>query len=292
MRSGRAAALGVGGRGRAWDRGAPRQRIRDVALSRPRVGPSRARVTLEREGWQVGKQRVNIRDALEGLQRCERIAPGSGNVVPAVDANPRRDTGFVHDQMLDGRRVPHRDRDRSVESRERDPGVRRSAVGTMRRQALDKAARRRGLTVGDGTGPACAALDDRFWRGGVKPDCARPRKPIDNGPIESLNVRLRDEFVNVDEAGAMPDLRDNLGAGQDDDSHRRPHGSLGRWTPGGRAATPARLPLGSGRPLAQNFPANGKTPPARRIGRPHAVPVPVPVIDGNERRQRPPFARR
>jgi hypothetical protein len=64
----------------AWDQSALRQRIRDIALSRPRFGYLRVLVMLKREGWQVGKKRVYRLYRLEGLQlhmkvkRHKRIA--------------------------------------------------------------------------------------------------------------------------------------------------------------------------------------------------------------------------
>ena len=64
----------------ARDQSALRQRIRDIAMSRPRFGYLRVLVMLQREGWQVGKKRVYRLYRLEGLQlrmkvkRRKRIA--------------------------------------------------------------------------------------------------------------------------------------------------------------------------------------------------------------------------
>ena len=43
-----------------------RQRIRDIAMSRPRFGHLRVLLMLKREGWQVGKKRVYRLYRLEG----------------------------------------------------------------------------------------------------------------------------------------------------------------------------------------------------------------------------------
>lgn len=51
----------------ARDQNALRQRIRDIAMSRPRFGYLRVLVMLKREGWQVGKKRVYRLYCLEGL---------------------------------------------------------------------------------------------------------------------------------------------------------------------------------------------------------------------------------
>ena len=95
---------------RARDHSALRQRIRDIALSRPRFGYLRVLVMLKREGWAVGKKRVYRLYRLEGLQlrmkvrRRKRIALLRGKVVPATGANQHWSMDFVQDQMLDGRK--------------------------------------------------------------------------------------------------------------------------------------------------------------------------------------------
>lgn len=70
----------------ARDQSALRQRIRDIAMSRPRFGYLRVLVMLKREGWAVGKKRVYRLYRLEGLQlrmkvkRRKRIALLRGRV--------------------------------------------------------------------------------------------------------------------------------------------------------------------------------------------------------------------
>jgi putative transposase len=52
-----------------------------------------------------------------------------------------------------------------------------------------------------------------------------------NGLIESFKVRLRDEFLNVNELNTLHDARWKLKAWQDDYNRHDPHGSLGNLTP-------------------------------------------------------------
>jgi len=75
------------------------------------------------------------------------------------------------------------------------------------------------------------ALDEWAYKRGVKLVYTRPGRPTENGLIESLNGRLRDEFLNVYEFITMHDAREKLRAWQDDYNHRRPHESLGHLTP-------------------------------------------------------------
>lgn len=91
------------------DQSGLRQRIRDIAMSRPRFGYPRVLVMLKREGWQVGKTRVYRLNRLEGLQlrmkvrRRKRIALLRGKPQIPTGPNQHWSMDFVHDQMADGR---------------------------------------------------------------------------------------------------------------------------------------------------------------------------------------------
>jgi putative transposase len=225
----------------AADQSALRQRIRDIAMSRPRFGYLRVLVMLKREGWAVGKKRVYRLYRLEGLQlrmkvkRRKRIALLRGRVPKPAAANQHWSMDFVHDQTHDGRKfriltvIDQWSRESvSLEANFRLTG---RCVG----HALDAAAATRGLpksiTVDNGTEFTSKALDEWAWRRGVKLDYTRPGKPTDNGLIDSFNVRLRDEFLNVNEFITMHDVREKLKAWQIDYNDCRPHGSLGNLTP-------------------------------------------------------------
>ena len=225
----------------ARDQSALRQRIRDIAMSRPSFGYLRVLVMLKREGWQVGKKRVYRLYRLEGLQlrmkvrRRKRIALLRGKVAPATGAGQHWSMDFVHDQMLDGRkfRILTVIDQWSRESVSLEVNFR--LTGRCVGKALDLAAQHRALpraiTVDNGTELTSKALDEWAYRRGVKLDYTRPGKPTDNGLIESFNGRLRDEFLNVNEFITMLDVREKLKAWQDDYNHCRPHGSLGNLTP-------------------------------------------------------------
>jgi putative transposase len=83
-------------------------------------------------------------------------------------------------------------------------------------QALDQPAVQRGLpqaiAVDNGTDFTSEALDEWAYKRGVKLDYTQPRKPTDNGLVESFNGRLRDEFLNVNEFITMHDFREKLTA--------------------------------------------------------------------------------
>lgn len=154
----------------ACDQSALRQRIRDIAMSRPRFGDLRVLVMLQREGWAVGKKRAYRLYRPEGLQlrmtvkRRKRIALLRGRPVVPTGPDQQWSMDLVHDQMHDGRKfriltvIDQWSRESvSLEANFRLTG---RCVG----QALDQAAARRGLpraiTVDNDTEFTSKALDE------------------------------------------------------------------------------------------------------------------------------------
>ena len=228
-------------RSQARDQSALRQRIRDIAMNRPRFGYLRVQVMLRREGWHVNKKRVYRLYCLEGLQlrmkvkRRKRIALLRGKVPVSTGPGQHWSMDFVHDQMQDGRRfriltvIDQWSRESvSLEANFRLTG---RCVGNALDQAGGQYGLPKAITVDNGTEFTSKALDEWAYKRGVKLDYTRPGKPTDNGLIESFNGRLRDEFLNANEFITMHDLRTKLGIWQEDYNHRRPHGSLGHLTP-------------------------------------------------------------
>jgi Integrase core domain len=64
-----------------------------------------------------------------------------------------------------------------------------------------------------------------------KLDFTHSGKSTENGHIESLNGRLRDECLNVQQFVSLEHARATLNSWRDDYNHTRPHGSLGHLTP-------------------------------------------------------------
>ncbi len=58
-----------------------------------------------------------------------------------------------------------------------------------------------------------------------------PRKPQQNGFIESFNGKLRDECLNENLFSSLLDAREVLENWQHDYNHQRPHSALGNLTP-------------------------------------------------------------
>ncbi len=87
-----------------------RQRMRELAQTRVRFGYRRLRVLLQREGWEVGKERFYRVYTEEGLALAAEAAVaardgGASRAAAAGDArNDIWSMDFVADQLVDGRR--------------------------------------------------------------------------------------------------------------------------------------------------------------------------------------------
>ena len=191
----------------ARDQSALRLRIREIAMDRPRFGYLRVLVMLKREGWEIGKQRVYRLYRLEGLQlrmkvkRRKRISLQRGRPVPATGPNQNWSMDFVHDQMLDGRAFQVLT---VIDQWSRESVLMEANVALTGQSVVDAlealSARRplpKAITVDHGTEFTSKALDEWAYRRGVALDFIRPGKPVENAFIESFNVRLRDECLNV-----------------------------------------------------------------------------------------------
>lgn len=77
---------------------------------------------------------------------------------------------------------------------------------------------------------------------GVRLNFIAPGKPTQNAIIESLNARIRDEFLNEHAFLTLADARREATLWLRHYNHIRPHGSLGFKTPTEFAVTEGRRP--------------------------------------------------
>jgi putative transposase len=86
-----------------------RQRMRGLALQRPRFGYRRLGALLVREGWKMNHKRVSRLYRLEGLvvrrRRRKRLARGTMAVTRAQRRNERWSMDFVSDCMAGGKTI-------------------------------------------------------------------------------------------------------------------------------------------------------------------------------------------
>jgi putative transposase len=147
----------------------------------------------------------------------------------------RDDMDFVHDQLSNGQvfRILTVIDNWSRQSVLLEVGFRLNGHSVV--EAFNRVARKERLplsiTMDHGTEFTSRALDEWAWQNKVQLDFTRPGKLTDNGLSESLNGRLRDECLNVNEFQTMADAKRIIEAWRVDYNEHRPHGSLGNLTP-------------------------------------------------------------
>jgi transposase InsO family protein len=75
------------------------------------------------------------------------------------------------------------------------------------------------------------ALDAWAYRRGVKLECIRPGKPVENSYAESLNGKLRDECLNTSGFLTLAEARHVVEAWRVQYNQLRPHSSVNNLTP-------------------------------------------------------------
>ncbi len=87
------------------------------------------------------------------------------------------------------------------------------------------------LRVDNGPELAGQAPDVWAYGKGVRLDFIAPGRPTENGPVESLNGKFRDECLNQHWFRDLPEARRLIEARRVDDNHERPHSALGGQAP-------------------------------------------------------------
>ncbi len=217
-----------------------RQRLRDLAYSRPRYGYQRLYILLRREGWQVNHKRVLRIYREEGLavrskKRKKRIARLRVVPPPAKRMNEHWSMDFVSDQLATGQRF------RSLTvidlfSREcLLIEAHRSFPAVKVTEALDKMMITRGqplvITTDNGTEFTSRHFDSWAHQRGIKLDFIAPGCPVQNCYIESFNGKFRDECLNENWFDSLASARLSIEQWRLDYNKNRPHSSLDDLAP-------------------------------------------------------------
>jgi putative transposase len=223
-----------------------RERMRAHAAARPRFGLTRIAVFLRRDGimHNIKKlHRIYKEERLQvpmrkGRKRALRLrqplpVPDSINQVWSLD--------FVSDSLSNGRRY----RVLAVMdqcNREYLNTVAETSIPGLRVvRELEALVRKRGRpkAIISDNGPELTSAAVLAWTEQNKPlewHYIEPGKPQQNGFTESLNGRLRDEFLNQHWFSSIREVQIMLEEWRQDYNNVRPHGSLGFLTPAEFAA--------------------------------------------------------
>lgn len=222
-------------RSRREDDAALRRRLRDLASERRRFGYRRLLILLRREGFEVNHKR------LFRLYREERLTVRKrggrkralGTRAPLglpVGPNERWSLDFTSDVLTDGRRfrvlVVMDDFSRECLALVADS----SLSGRRVARELDRLVELRGLprAIVSDNGTELTSHAILRWQQDrrVGWHYIAPGKPMQNGFVESLIGRLRDECLNEHLFRSLPAARTTLEQWRNDYNAVRPHTSL------------------------------------------------------------------
>lgn len=216
--------------------------MKEIAASRPRYGSPRLYVLLRREGWVVNHKKVHriykeeqlfVRTKKSRRRKfsCElRLPPPVPNLLNQVWT-----MDFVHDQLLDGRKIRCLTLVDKFSRESLKIAVDYRLTSAQVVDALEDVRSTRGLPevicVDNGSEFTSKALEAWAYFKNVKIHFIKPGKPTENGHIESFNGRFRDECLNAHAFLSLSHAQDEIERWRIDYNNWRPHSSIGNLTP-------------------------------------------------------------
>lgn len=222
-----------------------RERLRALAVARPRFGYRRLTILLRREFGAVNHKRVYRLYRQEGLQvrrRARKRVARKDRVAPDVPqrAGEQWAMDFMRDTLADGR--PFRTLN-IVDTCTREClaiAVDTSLPGRRVTRVLDRLEVERGvprmIRMDNGPEFTGQVLDAWAEAKGVRLDFIEPGRPTQNGLLESFNGKFRDECLNQHWFLDLADARRIVERWRVDYNQERPHSALGYQPPAAFAA--------------------------------------------------------
>ena len=218
-----------------------RARLRQIARDHPRWGWKTAYSIVRREGWHVNRKRIQRLWRDEGLRRPQvcrkrrRLGPTLTERLRAHRPNHVWAIDFCFDETADQRRLKMAN---VVDEFTREClaiRVGRSCDADQLIDVLEMLVAERGapdhLRMDNGPEMIAWALRDWCRLSGTTTTYIEPGAPWENPFVESFNGRFRDECLNVEEFGDLPEARVIVEDWRIEYNTFRPHSALGGLTP-------------------------------------------------------------
>ena len=215
-------------------------RLLEHASERPRFGCKRLTTLLCRDGFHVNHKRIYSMYKAHGLtvrrKRRNRASQAPRAALPtAAQLNDCWSMDFLSDALIDGRSLrvfaAIDDFSRRCVSMEFDVALPAERITRVLDQAIESYGKPKRIRTDNGPEFASKAFDAWCYTNGIEHHFIRPGKPVENAYAESLNGRIRDEFLNQHCFRSVHHARD-LGADWHGDYNTtRPHTSLGGRSP-------------------------------------------------------------
>lgn len=218
-----------------------RTRLRELARTHPRWGFKSAHVIVRREGWHVNRKRIQRLWREEGLKRPQicrkrrRLGPTLTERLRATRPNHVWAVDFQFDETADQRRLKMAN---IVDEFTREClaiRVGRSCDADALIDVLEVLMTERGapehLRMDNGPEMIAWALRDWCRLSDTTTTYIEPGAPWENPFVESFNGRFRDECLNIEEFGDLPEARLIVEDWRIEYNTFRPHSALGGLTP-------------------------------------------------------------
>lgn len=217
-----------------------RDRIRELALERPRWGYRRIHVLLQREGWSVNRKRVQRLYREEGLavrrkgrRRRSQAPQPVRTLLHRLDE--RWSLDFISDTLSSGRtfRCLAVIDEFSRECLALHAAHSIPAVAVI--EVLEALRAERGLpgriVCDNGSEFTSRAFDAWAYSRDIKLEYIQPGKPVQNCFVESFLGSFRDECLNLHWFLSLRDARMEVERWRQDYNRVRPHSALGDLSP-------------------------------------------------------------
>lgn len=214
--------------------------LKQLAFKHPRFGYLRLHKLLQRAGWAINHKRVyRLYQNLGLLVKVKRGRKRSMSQRCKLSTALRRheiwSLDFVHDRLIDRRQVrvlgvmDHYSRECLLLLA--DTSISGARVGRELDSLIEQYGKPSHIVSDNGSEFTSHAI--RHWssRHGVGWQYISPGKPQENGYMESLNGKLREECLNMQVLGSLSEAREVLRAWRSYYNQERPHSSLCYLTP-------------------------------------------------------------
>lgn len=217
-----------------------RERLKALAAERRRFGYRRLAVFLRREGFKDNIKKIHRIYKEEKLmvkrRKGRKKATGTRHSLPKPDSvNHVWSLDFMSDAFTDGRkfRVLAVMDQCSRECLMADADTSMPGLRVVRELNYLIARRGKPKVIVSDNGPELTSRAVLIWahEQGIEWHYIQPGKPQQNGYTESLNGKIRDEFLNEHWFGSLHEVRGLLDEWRQDYNAIRPHSSLGYLTP-------------------------------------------------------------
>jgi putative transposase len=229
-----------------------RQRLRTLALARPRFGYRRLAVLLRREFGAINHKRVYRLYCAEGLsvrgRRRKRVRHTNHPQLPIpTRAGQHWAMDFTHDTLASGRSFRTLnliDRfTRECLAIEVDSSLPAARVVRVLSRVIGLRGKPESIRIDNGPEFAGQVLNAWAYQHQVELDFTTPGKPTENGHIESFNGKFRDECLSQHCFVSLADARVIIEQWRIDYNTVRPHSALGNLTPAAFAQQQVVAPL-------------------------------------------------